>query len=374
MIFNNKDMNSITMKNFNLILVILIASFATACSEGDATETAGTEQIRKTVNVETKTLAPSTFNSKLRVVGNVETKNDIMISAEVSGRVIDHVVPEGSSVKKGQTILKIDDAKLMQEKHRLEAITSQARENYERLKKVFEEDSIGSEIDYLNAKYGYQQSNSALNSIKVDLENTTLKAPFDGTVENYVLEEGEMASPGMPVVRLIGTKTFIVTAGVPARYADVVLAGDRVDVWFDTQNADTLSGKINFVGNSIDPQSRTFKIEVLLPAQEESYKVDMIANLRLNTLTEENVIIVSEEFVYKEKDEFVSYIKAEDENGEPVAERRKVKLGPSYKSNVIIRDGLKAGDELITIGSAFLNEGVRLNIVESRDQNFASNK
>ena len=372
MIFNNKDTNSIEMKRINLILITVFAAIIAACS-GEEPEIAGDEVVGKTVNVETRMLEPSTFRSQLRVVGNVETKNDIMISAEVGGRIMEQLIPEGEKVKKGQTILRIDDAKLKSEQARLEAATAQARENYERLQRVYEESGIGSEIDVLNAKYNYQQSKSALESIKINLENTTIAAPFDGTVEQYVLEKGEMVSPGMQVVRLIGTNTYIVTAGVPARYADVVQPGDDVEVWFDTQNADTLQGSISFVGNSIDPQDRTFRIEVVLPAQQKKYKVDMIANLRLNTLMEENVLIVSEEFIYKEENEFITYVKTENEDGDPVAERRVVELGPSYQSDVIIRSGLKAGEELVTIGSAFLNDGVRLNIVESRNSDLASN-
>ncbi len=372
MIFNHKDTNSIEMKKFNLILITVFAAIIAACS-GEAPEVASDEVVGKTVNVETRILQPETFRSQLRVVGNVETKNDIMISAEVGGRIVEQSAAEGTKVKKGQTILRIDDAKLRQEKARLEAATEQARENYERLQRVYEESEIGSEIKVLNAKFNYQQNKSALESIKVDLENTTISAPFAGTVEQFMLEEGEMASPGTPVVRLIGTNTYIVTAGVPARYADVVQSGDDVEVWFDTQNADTLQGKISFVGNSIDPQSRTFRIEVLLPVQQKSYKVDMIANLLLNTLMEENVLVVSEEFIYKEEDEFITYVKTENEDGIPVAERRVVELGPSYRSDVIIRSGLNPGEELITIGSAFLNDGVRLNIVEARNSDLASN-
>jgi hypothetical protein len=85
------------------------------------------------------------------------------------------------------------------------------------------------------------------------------------------------------------------------------------------------------------------------------------------------VLIVSEEFIYKEESEFITYVKTENENGDPIAERRVVELGPSFRSDVIIRNGLNPGDELITIGSAFLNDGVRLNIVESRDGDLASN-
>lgn len=361
----NKD-HIKAMQSMKFPLFSLLVIFAVSACSGEQTETAGgDEELVKAVNVETKRMDPQVFESYLRLVGTVETSDDIMISAEVSGRVMEYYVDEGETVQKGQTIVKLDDAKLRQELARLEAVTEQARENYERLQRIYEDEGIGSEIDMLNAKYAYQQNKSALESIRVDMANTTIKAPFSGKLETRFLEEGEMAAPGMQVVRLIGSEQYIVSAGVPARYADVVEAGDDVQVWFDTQASDTLSGEISFVAGSINPQNRTFRIEVLLP-EERYYKVDMIANLKLSTLREENVIVVSEEFVYKENDSFIMYVKSEDESGNAVAEQRVVELGPSYKTDVIVRDGLSSGDMLITTGSAFLNNGMRLNVLEQK--------
>jgi len=360
------------MKNLKVLITLMVIAGLYACSPEKTENTNGDEVVGKTINVETVMVEPTSFERKLRVIGMVETQNDIMISAEVSGRIIEHVVSEGDKVQAGQAILRIDDSKLKQEQSRLEAITAQARENYERLKRVYEEDGIGSEMEFLNAKYNFEQNQSALASINVDVENTEITAPFDGRVEDFLLEEGEMASPGMQLVRLIGSDTYVVSAGVPARYANVVDNGDKVDIWFDTQTADTLKGIITYVGNTINTQNRTFRVEVLLPSQSTMYKVDMIANLRLNTLSEDNVLVVSEEFIYKEENEFIIYVKSVDENGDPVAERRQVILGPSYRSDVIIREGLQAGEELITIGSAFLNNGMRLNIVSDAENDLAA--
>lgn len=360
------------MKNLKVLITLMMVAGLAACSSETPETTNVDEVVGKTINVETVIVEPASFQSKLRVVGMVETQNDIMISAEVSGLVVEHVANEGDNVQEGQAILRIDDSKLMQEQARLEAITEQARENYERLKRVYEEDGIGSEMAYLNAKYNFEQSQSALASINVDVENTEITAPFDGRIEDFLVEEGEMASMGMQLVRLIGSDTYVVTAGVPARYADVVDHGDKVEVWFDTQSADTLQGTITYVGNSINTANRTFSIEVLLPQLSNAYKVDMIANLRLNTLSEDNVLIVSEEFIYKEENEFIVYVKTVDENGDPVAERRVVTLGPSFQSDVIIREGLQAGEELITVGSAFLNDGMKLNVVDNTEGDLAA--
>ncbi|MDZ7716245.1 MAG: efflux RND transporter periplasmic adaptor subunit [Balneolaceae bacterium] len=353
------------MKTAKGIIGILILGFLVACS---TEQPAQNEELVKTVNVETEVLAPQLFERYLRLVGTVESRNDVRISAEVSGRIENYFVEKGGTIQKDEAILKIEDSKLRSEKARLEAQTEQAKEQYERIKHVFEQDSVGSEIDVINARSAYRQSKSALESIEVDLQNTMVRAPFDAILEDRFLEEGEMASPGAPLVRLIGSSKLKVTTGVPARYSDVVNEGEQVKIWFDTQESDTLSAEIIYVAKSIDPQNRTFKIEVELPSGSQNYKVDMIANLRLNTLSEDNVIVVSEEFVYKKDNEFITYVKGQNEQGDIVAEKRVVRLGPSYQSDVIIREGLQAGDVLITTGSAFLNEGMRLNIIEAEEE------
>ena len=352
------------MKKKLIIPILSTLVIFAACSSGEEEVIQEVEELVKTVNVRTSMISPANFNSFVRVVGTVETSDDIMISAEVSGKVTRYFVEEGENVQAGETIIKIDDAKLKQEQSRLEALTSQARENYERLKKIYEEDGIGSEIDYLNAKYAYEQSASSLESIRVDLANTSIKAPFSGIVEEIMFEVGEMVSPGSPTVRLIGDENYKITAGVPARYANAIDQGDKVSIWFDTQTADTLNERITFVGNSINPQNRTFRIEIDL-AQTDGMKVDMISNIRLLTLEQENVIVVSEEFIYSKDGRYVSYVLAENEEGKAVAQEKVVTLGPSYKSNVVVESGLEPGEELITIGSAFLNNGMRINVVES---------
>src|SRR6056297_693965 len=201
------------MNKLYIIITVLLAGLLTACAQE---QEVSQEELIKTVNVQTETLHAKTFERFLRLVGTVESLNDVNISAEVSGRIEKYYTDKGSRVAKGEKTLKIDDSKLLQEKARLEAQTEQAREQYERLQRVFEQDSIGSEIDVINAKAAYRQSKSALESIKVDLQNTTVSAPFDAILEDRMLETGEMASPGAPLVRLIGREQLTVSAGVPS--------------------------------------------------------------------------------------------------------------------------------------------------------------
>ena len=329
------------------------------------------EELVKTVNVETKEIQKQPFERYLKLVGTVEAPNDVRISAEVSGRIEKYFVETGDDVKQGEPILKIDDSQLIRERERLEAVTAQAKENYERLKRLYEQDSVGSEIDYLNAKYNYEQNKASLEAVKVNINKTTVKAPFDATVENILLEQGEMATPGAVLVRLIGTKNLKISTGVPSIYSDVVKRGDMAQIWFDFQQADTLQLPISFVGKSISPQARTFEVEVKLPPEASDYKVDMIANLMIRTLETDESVIIGEEFVYQNDGQNVVYIVSEGAAGKKVAKMRPVQLGASYKNEVVIESGLTSGDQLITVGSSFLQDSMRITIVESRESRIA---
>lgn len=351
-----------------IIAIVSVLGIVTACSQEQETPQ---EELVKTVNVETEILEPKVFNRYLRLVGTVESLNDVQISAEVSGRIEKYYVEKGKQIKKGAPILKIDDDKLLQEKARLEAQTGQAREQYERLKKVFEQDSIGSEIDVINTRSAYQQSKSALESIKVDIKNTTVRAPFDAIFEDRMLEAGEMASPGMALVRIIGREQLKVTAGVPSRFSDVVSPGDEAEVWFDFASSDTLSLPITYVAESIDPQARTFKIEIALPPKAEKYKIDMIANVKLRTLQRKGAVVIGEEYVYQKERGFVVYTVEENEEGNLVAKEQLVQLGPSYENHVVIEAGLEPGRRLITVGSSFLQDDTRIEIVDGENNELA---
>lgn len=351
-----------------IITGVLTVFLIIGCSEK---QPAPQEELVKTVNVETETIHPESFERYLKLVGTVESQNDVQISAEISGRIMEYFVGQGDQVKKGEPILKIDDSQLVRERERLKAVTAQAKENYERLKRLYEQDSVGSEIEYLNAKYNYQQNKASLEGVKVNIDKTTVKAPFDATVENIRLEEGEMATPGAVLVRLIGTDKYKISAGVPSVYSDVVNQGDRARIWFDFQRADTLQLPITFVGKSISPQARTFNVEMKLPPGAESYKVDMIANVMIRTYEEQNAIVIGEEFVYQQDNQNVVYVVGKNKEGKNVARSKVVNLGVSYKNNVVVDKGLESGDRLITVGSSFLQDQMRINIVDQRDDTIA---
>lgn len=361
------------MKHLTNSAFVILLIIAVGCSQPEQAGQSG-EELVKTVNVETRELKPQPFERHLKLVGTVEAQNDVQISAEVAGRIEQYFVEKGDQVQKGDPVAKIDDSQLLREKERLEAITTQAKENYERLKRLYEQEGIGSEIDFLNAKYDYEQNNAALEAVKVSIGKTTVNAPFNASVEDILVEEGEMVSPGVVMTRLIGTDKLKISAGVPGRFSDVVTLGDRAQVWFDFASSDTLRLPITFVGSSIDQQARTFEVEIDLPKKTRSYKVDMIANVKLRTFKAEEVIVIGEEYLFQKEKGYVVYRVGQNEDGETVAKEVPVTLGSSYENKVIVEKGLQPGDRLITVGASFVQNDMRINIVNNQSQELAQQR
>ncbi|MGF1670045.1 MAG: efflux RND transporter periplasmic adaptor subunit [Balneolaceae bacterium] len=355
--------------NIRLVSLAAIVLLAAGCDEVQTNEDA--DQLVKSVNVEVEEIKPENFSSYLRLVGTVVTSEDVQVSAEISGRIEKHIKKEGETVRRGDVIAKIDDRKLQQESRRLQALTRQSEENYLRLKQLYQEENIGSEIDFLNARYTFQQNQAALESIHVDIENTEITSPVSGIVEELMYEEGEMVTAGMPVARIIGSDHIKVIFGVPARYAAVVDLGDEAEVWFDHNPDQKYRLPITFVGRSINRQDRTFKVEALFQNPGNQIKVDMLANVRLKTESLADQIVLSEEFIHKKNGRNVAFIAGEDQEGNPVAVERSLDLGPSFGNHVVVNRGLEFGEKLITVGSSYLLDQTRIVIV-NQDSGFTA--
>ena len=313
----------------------------------------------RTVNVVVETLQPQEFRSTLQLVGSVKAEYDAVISAEVSGRLLDFPHQKGEWVEKGDVIAVIDDSKLRQEVNRMEALLLQVEEAYENQRTLFE-NNIGSETQLNNAKYAFDQQRAAFESMKVDLANTQVKAPFSGRIEKTLAEVGELVNPGMPVIRMVDASDLRIEVGVPSRYAGTLTVGDEVEFWINRDESRRFQGTISFVGSAVDPSSRTFDVEVSFPNTDEVMKIDMVAEVEFVTEIRPSSIVVSEEYLFSSGESMVAYVVDEDENGNSISREVLVETGSIHESYVVIESGLKAGDRFIQQGSSYLNDGTRI--------------
>jgi RND family efflux transporter MFP subunit len=349
------------------LALLLAAGACNGSVEAGDTAVAGApaEEFTRVINVVVQELGSSDFTEEIQLTGTVEAARDVTVSAEEGGVVRELLVPKGAAVEEGQPILRIDDAVLRPQVERARAEAALAKEQWDRRKRLFEEDGVGAELTYLEARLTSEQANAQLAVLEERLARTVVRAPFAGMLEERFVEVGTMVSPGTPVVRILQMNPVKVTAGVPERYAPDVRSGASVRVTFDVLPERTFEGRVGFVGAAVNPRNRTFPVEVSIPNPGAVIKPEMVANVALVRRTVVEALVVPQEAVVRVSDGHAVYV-VTGQGGAEVAERREVTLGVSQRNMVTITSGLEPGDRVIVIGQQQVANGDRVRIVEAR--------
>ncbi len=316
------------------------------------------------VNVEVTPLSVSSFVDYIRITGEVEALYDVTISAEESGSILGFRAEKGARVRRGQVLAKIDDAVLRSQVAEAEALAEVAREQFERQRRLWEEEQIGSEIAFLQARSTAAAADARVQTLQARLDRTDIKAPVTGIFDEKFVEVGEMVAPGAPVARVISVDQVKIIGGVPERFALFVQPGDSARVTLDPLAGQEFLGTIQFVGTSVDPRNRTFPIEIVLQNPGRVIKPMMVANVQVARERLQDVIVVPQQVVLRTEDGYQVYVAA-TRNGNLVAEARPVTLGPSFENRTVIESGLEVGERLITVGERLVDDGSFINIVAS---------
>ena len=300
------------------------------------------------IPVKVKPIKYTVFKHFIEISGNVEAIDWAFVTPQTNGQVKEIFVNEGDKVKKGQLLLSLDDAIIKNNIADLQVQFELAKINYEKQKKLWEQDIV-SEIIYLEAKTKKESLEKKLEILKEQLSYTTIKAPFDGIIENIQIEIGEIAGPNRKLMQIYNLDYLKIKASISEKYVEKIKKGDTVLVYFDNLSIDTLKLPIFRVGNIINPSNRTFDIELRLKNKKHLIKPNMTAKLKINDYLNEKAIVIPINLVKKDfNNEFVFI--AVKENDKYYAKKVFVKTNVIYDGMIEIVDALKQGDLLITEG------------------------
>jgi RND family efflux transporter MFP subunit len=346
------------------LLALLVAGAAAACqpADGSAPATDDPETFARVVKVRVRTGQPGEFVDYIRATGEVEAVNDVTLSAEETGVIRAFYAAKGAGVEAGQPIAKIDDAVLAAQVAEARAAAQVAGEQYERQRQVWEEEKIGSEMGYLQAKSQAQTAAARAAALEARLARTVIRAPVAGVFDEKVREVGEMAMPGGRIGRVVSSRRVKVTAGIPERFAADLTTGASARVTFDIFPDEEFTGRVAFVGSTVDPANRTFPIEIVLANPRRLLKPHMVANVHVVRARLEDVTVLSQDLVVRTEQGYQVFVVV-DRDGAALAEARPVTLGPSYENRVVITTGLTRGDRVISAGARLVDHGSRVDVI-----------
>lgn len=356
-------------------LLLLVVAGCTGADEASAPEDSSEATSQRSVRVETLVLQPTPFEDVIELTGSVEAVNDARLSAQASGTV-ETLAALGTYVRQGEAVARLDpgiaQAAVQQAQASVssaEASLELAQDNFERQEPLYR-DSVISALEFENvraqrnqARAGLEQAQAALAQAQEQLENTRVTAPFAGIVEERSVEVGEQVVPGTPVARIVSMQRVKITAGVPERYAGDIATGTSVQVVLQAYRRQPRSGVVTFAGNTVNPQNRTFPIEIEMSNVDGQLKPEMVAKVLVTRERLDGVLVVPQAAVVREEGGNILYV-ARQTDSTTVAERRPVTLGSSYDGKAVVTSGLEAGEEVVVLGQTNLTDGDALDVAE----------
>ncbi|RLD29926.1 MAG: efflux RND transporter periplasmic adaptor subunit [Bacteroidetes bacterium] len=298
------------------------------------------------------------FYHYLELQGNVSTKDLLVIYPEYAGILIKVYVKEGQRVSKGQTLAKIDDGGLSQQLAQLQIQTDLAKTTFERQERLWNQ-NIGSELQYLQAKSNYEAQQQAVNQIQIQLDKTIVKAPFTGTIDDVISEQGSVVAPGQSqLMRIVNLNNMYIETNVPESYVSSITKNKKVEVNFPVLGK-TVYAKVRQAGDYINPANRTFKVEIAIPNKDKSIKPNLTAKLKINDYTNERALLIPQSIISEDANgqQYIYVIKDKKENNQGVAQKAIIKTGKTQGDVIEVLSGIVHGAEIIQEGARRVEEG-----------------
>jgi membrane fusion protein (multidrug efflux system) len=360
----------------SLWLLALVALVAVGCNNADGSNGEEAEApAQRQIRVETLLMEPTVFEDVIELTGTVEALNDAALSAQASGTV-EYLADLGTALPRGGVVARLDQgqvrAAVQQAEAQVEAAQAQfdlAQDNFQRQEPLYR-DSIISALEFENvraqrnqARASLRQAQAALAQARERLGDTIVRAPFAGIVEERFIEAGEQIAPGQRVARVVSTERVRVNTGVPERYASEIEVGTPVRMNFQAYSTMERQGRVTFAGSTINPQSRTFPVEIEVSNPEGRLKPEMVAQLYVSRAVLDSALVVPRSAIIRDENGNSVFV-VNRTDSIPTAERHRLTLGPNYAGKAVVEEGLQAGDEVVVLGQTNLTEGDPVNVVD----------
>ncbi len=308
-----------------------------------------TSQAKSGTLVSVKSLKLEPFNHYATVEGVVESKTNVLIASEYQGQITSIKVEEGQKVRKGQLLATLNNQVIQSQLNELRTRYELAKELFERQERLWKKDKIGSELQYLESKNNKEALEQNIKALEAQLELTFIRAPHSGSIDEIFLKEGSFASPQAPFAQLVGLENLYIRAELSESYLPKVSVGDTALIEFPDLGIDE-KGKIKRIGSVINPQNRSFSVDVSINNTSGLLRPNALATLTFNDYKNKKAMVLPSNAVQQDANGYYVFV-VKDAEESKMAEKVYVETGLSNNQNQTeILSGLSLGSEVVVQG------------------------
>ncbi|MEM8893209.1 MAG: efflux RND transporter periplasmic adaptor subunit [Bacteroidota bacterium] len=311
--------------------------------------------------VEASQVAQSSFEHKVELRGSVQSRKNVLMSAETMGKIESIKVKQGQSVSRGQALIVLDAQIIRNNIAEVETQLELANIVYERQSNLWE-NNIGTEIQFLEAKNGKEGLERRLKTLQSQLEQAIVRAPFSGSIDEIPVNEGEMATIGMPLIRIVKPNDMYISADVSEAYVGKFGVGDTVGVYFPSLDR-RLTSTVSAVSQVIKSQNRTFEIEVNLPNVDFTLQPNQVTVLEIVDYRNPEALVIPTKLVQRDSKGNFIYQIVEDEDKQ-IAQKAHITVGVTFDNKTEVLGGLEPGQLIALEGYRDLAPNVAVILAE----------
>ena len=303
----------------------------------------GQMQSRQILNVIGYLIQPTNMSELISNTGTLKPDEEVDLAFETSGKIISINFTEGTRVKKGNLLAKINDKPLQAQLQKLQAQKKLIEEKEFRQKSLLDKDAISKE-SYDQIVTDLQTIQADINLVKARISETELRAPFDGIIGLRYLSEGSYATSATKIAKLVKISPIKVEFSISEKYASEIKIGYPVTFTVDG-DSNIFVANVYAIDPKVDITTRTIVLRALYPNRNEELKSGRYASVKLEMSQINNTIAIPTEALIPEMDGEMVFIYNSGK-----ASSVKVNIGLRTESKIQIISGLNFGDTLLTSG------------------------
>ncbi|MCO6499960.1 MAG: efflux RND transporter periplasmic adaptor subunit [Vicingus serpentipes] len=305
--------------------------------------------------VTVNTIEQKMFEHFVEVQGEVEVGGNALVYPEVPGNIMSIRFKEGDKVNKGDLMIQLDASTLSSTIKEVETNYVLAKDIFEKQERLWKE-KVGSEVQYLQAKTNKEALEQKLITLRKQLDMYAIRAPFSGVIDEINPKVGEAVNPAFPAARVINYNDTYLKADVSENYISLIKEGNKVTVLFPSLHKERIT-KIARVGNFINPNNRTFKINIDLNDFKEGLKPNLLADIKIRDFVEDTAIVIPSSIIQQDRQGNEYIYLMEQQGKKKTAKKTTITTGLSYQGNTIVLTGLKGGEKYIDKGARSIQDG-----------------
>lgn len=311
------------------------------------------------LNIAVKVIKPETLIEKRNTSGSFLPDEEVNLTFETSGKITDIFFQEGSFVKQGTLLAKVNDKPLQAELKKLEAQIPLAEDRVYRQNALLEKDAVSKEA-YEQVKTDLETLHADIELAKARIAQTEIRSPFDGMIGLKQVSEGSYASPTTIIATLTKISPLKIEFSINERDVKSIKPGTPISFTSGNSNdLNTYYAKVYAIESRMDEQTRTLKVRAIYPNTQGKLTPGGTASITLNINEVNNALTIPNEAIIAEMGRDIAYLYS---NGK--AKQIEVTKGLRTEANIQILTGLQVGDTVITTGVMQLRDGLPVTIIQ----------